>query len=510
MIVMAVRVELGILTGVGLVLAIFGTVGLGAFGIRRASTTSDFFVASRSVSAGRNASAICGEFLSAASFLGIAGLIMRYGADLMWYPISYTGGYLLLLFFVAAPLRRFGAYTLPDFAEGRLRSILARRIASSLVVLISVAYLIPQMRAAGVAFRVLTGASYWVGVLIVAVVVTANVAMGGMRGITFIQAFQFWLKWVAISVPVIVIAIHFFGGSHPWPKGSGDVANWATPINSATSLPGKPGYTLPSFVLAQMLGTIGLPHILVRFYTNPDGKMARRTTVFVIILLSAFYIFPPVIGAFGRFYAPDLLKSGSTDAIVLLLPRRVFGGILGDALTGLVACGAFAAFLSTASGLMISAAGVISQDLLGGEKRDFQIGACVVGFTIAFFGFKVVTTDINQLVSWAFAIAASSFTPLIILGIWWRGLTAQGAIMGMLVGSITATAAVSFTLFGPKLAGWPAVILAQPAIWSIPLGFSMMIVGSKLSPKSLPNDVGGMMLNMHSPEALGLARNFRN
>jgi cation/acetate symporter len=507
----AIRIELGVISVVALLVATVGTMGLGAFGVRRASTTSDFFVASRSVGVGRNASAICGEYLSAASFLGIAGLIMRFGADMLWYPISYTAGYLLLLFFVAAPLRRFGAYTVPDFAEGRLQSVVARRIASSLVVLISTAYLIPQMRGAGVTFRVLTGAPYWSGVAIVALVVTTNVAMGGMRGITFVQAFQYWVKWVAIAIPAIVIAIRFFGSTHHWPTATVDTASWATPITSASSLPGKPGYTLPSFVLAQMLGTIGLPHILVRFYTNPDGKSARRTTILVIALLSAFYVFPPVLGAFGRYYAPDLLRSGSTDTIVLLLPRRVFGGLAGDALTGLVACGAFAAFMSTASGLMICAAGAISQDVLHGEKRDFRIGAVTVGIAMALFGFRVVSVDINQLVSWAFAIAASSFAPLVVLGIWWRGLTARGAIAGMLAGALSATAAVSFTLFGPSLDtnGWASTILAQPAIWTIPIGFVSMITISKLTRSSAPSDVAGMMLNMHLPEALGLARDFR-
>ncbi len=501
--------DLGIVAAVALGVAIFGTIGLGAFGVRRAKTTSDFFVASRSVSPTRNASAICGEYLSAASFLGIAGLVMRYGADMLWYPISYTAGYLLLLFLVASPLRRFGAYTIPDFAEGRLGSLVARRISSGLVVLISIAYLVPQMRGAGVTLRVLTGSPYWVGVAIVAVVVTANVTMGGMRGITFVQSFQFWLKWIAIATPTIIIGAHFLLGRFPWPSESGDVTRWATPIDSAANFPGRPGYTLPSFVLAQVVGTLGLPHILVRFYTNPDGRAARRTTLLVIGLLSMFYVFPPVLGALGRLYAPDLLAGHATDTVVLVLPRRVFGGLVGDALTGLVACGAFAAFLSTASGLMISAAGVISQDLLHGEKRDFRVGALAVGGLIGLLGLRVVSIDINQLVNWVFAIAASSFSPLIVLGIWWRRLSTRGAIAGMLAGSTTATAAVLFTLLGPTLNGWPAVILAQPAIWSIPIAFITMVVVSHLTPGSRPHDVSGMMLTMHAPEQLGITHDFR-
>jgi cation/acetate symporter len=507
--VLATDVEIGVVTGVALAIAIFGTIGLGAFGIRRARTTSDFFVASRSVSAGRNAAAICGEYLSAASFLGVAGLVMKFGADMLWYPVSYTAGYLLLLFFVASPLRRFGAYTIPDFAEGRLGSLVARRISAGLVVLISICYLIPQMRGAGVTFRVLTGAPYAAGVVIVAVVVTANVVMGGMRGITFVQGFQYWLKWVAIAVPTIAIGAYFLQHRVPWPAEAGDVAQWSTPVDAAANLPDRPGYRLTSAVLAQVIGVLGLPHILVRFYTNPDGRAARRTTMLVLVMLGMFYVFPPMLGAFGRLYATDALATNSTDTVVLVLPQQVFSGLVGDALTGLVACGAFAAFLSTASGLMISAAGAISQDVLGGEKRDFRIGALMVGVLIGVVGLRVVSTDITQLVNWVFAIAGSSFSPLIVLGIWWRGLTRIGAIAGMLTGSLSATAAVALTLFGPTLTGWVGTLVSQPAIWTIPLGFTSMVVVSLLTPASRPRDVSGMMLAMHTPEALGLTRNYR-
>jgi cation/acetate symporter len=502
-------VEASAVAIVAIAIAVLVTVGLGVFGVRRATTTSDFFVASRSIPPGKNASAICGEYLSAASFLGVAGLVMKYGADMIWYPISYTGGYLLLMFFVASPLRRFGAYTIADFAEGRLGSQVARRLASGLVVLVSVAYMVPQMRGAGVTLRVLTGAPYWVGVVLVAMVVTINVAMGGMRGITFVQSFQFWLKWVAMFVPVVVIGAHFLFHRSHWTAAAGDVKTWATPIRASSLIPGKPGYAIPSFVLAQFIGTLGLPHILVRFYTNPDGRAARRTTLIVVSLLGIFYVFPPIFGALGRLYAPELLASQSTDTVVLRLPSVVFGGLAGDLLTGLVACGAFAAFLSTASGLMISAAGAISQDLMRGEKRDFRVGAGVVGAVIVILGLRAGTTDINQLVSWVFAIAASSFSPLVLLGIWWQRLTVKGAISGLLAGALSASSAVLFTLFGPTLTGWPQILLAQPAAWTIPIGFFTMVFVSLATQDSRPRNVSAMMLTMHAPESLGLTRSFR-
>jgi cation/acetate symporter len=482
---------------------------LGAFGIRRGNTTSDLFVASRSVTPGRNASAICGEYLSAASFLGVAGLVMKNGADMMWYPLSYTAGYVLLLLFVAAPLRRFGAYTISDFAEGRLESLATRRVASLLVVGVSCCYLVPQMRGAGVTLRVLTGAPYWLGVVLIATTVTVNVATGGMRGITFVQGFQFWLKWAALAIPALFIAGRFLADRPAWGGRAGAVSVWALPVESSASSISFPAYALVSFFVAQMLGTLGLPHILVRFYTNPDGPSARRTTVIVLGLLGLFYVFTPVLGALGRLYAPELLETNATDTVVLLLPQRVFSGGFGELLGAVVACGAFAAFMSTASGLTISAAGAVSQDLLSGDKRGFRLGALIVGALTAVIGLRAATIDINQLVSWAFAIAGSSFTPLVVLGIWWRGLSARGAVVGLLVGAGSATASVAYTLVGPPLTGWVRIVLAQPAIWSIPLAFATMIVVSLLTPRTRPKDVSGMMLTMHAPESLGLSRAFR-
>ena len=152
---------------VGVLTVCVATLGLGAFGLRVSRTTSDFYVASRAVGPRVNASAIAGEYLSAASFLGVAGLVLARGVDMLWYPVGWTAGYLVLLLFVAAPLRRSGAYTLPDFAELRLESRTARRVASGLVVLIGVFYLVPQLQGAGVALRTLTGAPGWLGDVVV-------------------------------------------------------------------------------------------------------------------------------------------------------------------------------------------------------------------------------------------------------------------------------------------------------------------------------------------------------
>src|SRR5476651_630625 len=186
------------------------TIGMGFWSAKKSTTASDFFVAGRSVSVGWNASAISGEYLSAASFMGIAGMVMANGYDVLWYPVCYACGYLFLLLFIAGPLRRFGAYTIPDFAEGRFDSPLFRKIAVCFVLFIGFFYTMPQMKGAGVTLAyIFPGMPYWGGVALIGAVITLNVALGGMKGITLVQAVQYWVKMFAISVPVFVLMAVF-------------------------------------------------------------------------------------------------------------------------------------------------------------------------------------------------------------------------------------------------------------------------------------------------------------
>jgi cation/acetate symporter len=200
------------LIAVAAILAVTGaTIGLGIYGVRLARTTSDLFVASRAITPWWNAAAISGEYLSAASFLGIAGLQMKLGSGALWLPLGFTAGYLALLLFVAAPLRRFGAYTISDFAEARLRSPRLRTLSAAIVLLIGGFYLVPQLKGAGLTLGEVVGAPYWVGVVAVGGVVALNVALGGMRGITYVQAFQYWLKTFAIALPACLLLLHLGG-----------------------------------------------------------------------------------------------------------------------------------------------------------------------------------------------------------------------------------------------------------------------------------------------------------
>jgi Na+(H+)/acetate symporter ActP len=561
---------------VAVLVVVLGTILVGTYGLRVSRTTSDFYVASRTVSPWWNASAIGGEYLSAASFVGIAGLIFAYGPDMLWFPVGYTAGYLVLLTMVAAPLRRSGAYTLPDFAEARFRSRGVRAVASALALAIGWLYLLPQLEGAGLTLNTVTGAPDWVGALVVTAVVTVNVMSGGMRSITFVQAFQYWLKLTAIAVPIVflVVAWQVHGAKSltapEFPafrqdtevtfqnpttihaeqsvllKGTGEVDGMrventghvltagyhrigqgseftfprGAPVphvstmdhntNEMWSLPESSGQQFPlygaySLIIATFLGTMGLPHVIVRFYTNPNGPAARRTTLIVLGLLSVFYLMPPMYGALGRLYTPELLMTGQTDAVVLVLPTRMIDGLGGELLGALVAGGAFAAFLSTSSGLVVSLAGVLSQDVLRlGGVRGFRISTVLAGIVPLAMTFVSTGMPVADMVGLAFAVAASSLCPLLMLGIWSTRTTTVGAIAGMLAGGVPALTAGLVTMFADTGDAWYELLLSRPAAWTVPLGFSVMYVVSLLTQRHVPSGVQRTMVKLHAPENLGL------
>lgn len=501
-----------------IVLVCVVTLAVGAFGLRLSRTTSDFYVASRLVGPTRNASAISGEYLSAASFLGVAGLIYERGFDSLWFPVGYTSGYVVLLVLVAAPLRRSGAYTIPDFAEMRMQSTAIRRMAALLVVGIGWLYLLPQFQGAGLALQSVTGWPTWVGAAVVVVTVVLGVAAGGMRSITLVQAMQYWLKLCALAIPAFVLLWLWRSQGAPGPlevAGPGaDMSAWYEPITTSPEDP-YPLYSTYSTLLALCLGTMGLPHVLVRFYTNPDGRAARRTTVVVIGLIGLFYLFPPVYGVLGRVYLPPHLAEIPVDQIVLELPKAAFPGLTGQILAAILAGGAFAAFLSTASGLVISIAGVIAQDVLrpalgrvtagdSGVIQSFRL-ATVIAVIVPFLG-SVLTAPLGlaRTVNLAFAIAASTFAPLLILGVWWRRLSVPGAFAGLVVGGGLATTATLVTVVLRPDPGWLATVLAQPAAWCIPAAFVAAVSVSLRTPSGIPAGTAKILARLHTPEGVEL------
>jgi len=551
------------------------TLAMGFWSARKSKTASDFFVAGRSVSVGWNASAISGEYLSAASFMGIAGMVMSSGYDALWYPVCYACGYLFLLLFIAGPLRRFGAYTIPDFAEGRFDSPLFRKIAVVFVLFIGFFYTMPQMKGAGTALAyIFPGLPYWAGVSLVGAVITLNVALGGMKGITLVQAFQYWAKMFAISVPIfILMAVYGNYAAHletnntgygivtksptiqtpdyvvrPLPEKAPKDESWISPFGPLTTKAAKAAHLPPdqtklfsliytySLIIALVCGTAGLPHILVRFYTNPDGVAAKRTTMWVMILIGVFYLFPPVFGVMGRNLLPDLYNGVAgvkgTDGIVLKLPKLLNDKWppLGSILSGITCAGAFAAFMSTFSGLLVSMTGALAHDVYGRilkpsstpqqRMRMFKICAVICGAGAVLLGLFVETFEINKMVGWAFAIAATSYFPLLFLSTWWRGITMKGAASGMLSGGLLSLSTVVSTMLADQ-AAWAKplsefyathpllrILAEQPAIWALPLAIVLMIVISKLTARDIPKDIRMKMLVLHAPEKLGLKQEY--
>jgi Na+(H+)/acetate symporter ActP len=269
-------------------------------------------------------------------------------------------------------------------------------------------------------------------------------------------------------------------------------------------------YGTYSLVLATFLGTMGLPHVLVRFYTNPDGQAARRTTLLVLCLLGGFYLLPTAYGALGRLYAPELLLTGNTDAVVLRLPGRLIPGAGGRLLDALVTAGAFAAFLSTASGLTVSVAGALAQDVLPRLRRTYQFRVGAVAAIAVPYSLAVTAAHLPAAVAvgMAFAVAASSFCPLLLLGIWWRGLTDAGAAAGLVTGGGLAAVAVVATSQLRAGAGWPYELLAEPAAVTVPVAFLVMIAVSLVTRKRVSSDVAAVMMRMHAPEPVRSPRPF--
>ncbi|HZO86366.1 MAG TPA: cation acetate symporter, partial [Verrucomicrobiae bacterium] len=451
--------------------------------------------------------------------------------------------------------------TIPDFAEGRFDSPLFRKIAVVFVLFIGFFYTMPQMKGAGTTLAyIFPGMPYWAGVVLVGAVITLNVALGGMKGITLVQAFQYWAKMFAISVPIFILMAVYghYGQQLEWqnaetavverqtlPEKAPSDESWISPFGPLTTKAAKAAglssdearpysllYTY-SLIIALVCGTAGLPHILVRFYTNPDGVAAKRTTMWVMILIGVFYLFPPIFGVLGRNLLPELYAATGakgTDKIVLELPRILNAKVpyLGSIMSGITCAGAFAAFMSTFSGLLVSMTGALAHDIYGRILRPrstpqqrmhaFRYCAVIIGAVAILLGMRVEQLQINFMVGQAFAIAAASYFPLLFMSVWWRGMTMTGAATGMLAGGLLALAGISITSFSDlkllKLdAFWAThpllrIICEQPAIWTVPLAIGLMILVSRLTRTTAPADIRMKMLVLHAPEKLALKQEY--
>ena len=475
------------------------TLGITYFAAKKTHTTQEFYTAGGGLTGWQNGLAIAGDYMSAASFLGIAGAISLAGFDGFFYSIGFLVAYLVVLYLVAEPLRNLGKYTLADMIAARFANPRVRAIAALNTVVISTFYMLAQLVGAGGLIKLLLHLDYNTSVLIVGVLMTVYVVFGGMRATSYVQIVKAFLL-MGGTLLLALLVFSRFGFSL---TGMFEHLSTATPLGAKFLHAGNkykdPLDTL-SLMLALVLGTAGLPHILIRFFTVKDAKTARKSVVTATWLIGAFYIMTLFLG-FGAaafvgkaaIVAED--KSGNMAAPLL---ARALGG---DFLFAFISAVAFATILAVVSGLVLSATSAFAHDFYNhvvkrgkaSEKeqiaaaRGASVGIAVISIVLAFFA---KGQNVAFLVALAFAIAASANLPVILLTIFWRRFNTTGAVVGMLTGLISCLVLISLSpsVWNPEagktlLQGHALFPLANPGIVSIPLGFLGAIIGTLLSPE---------------------------
>jgi cation/acetate symporter len=577
---------------------LFITVAISFYTRRFTRTTVDFYLAGRKVGFFTNASAICGDYFSAASFLGVAAAAYASGLDGVWYGTGFGAGFIPVVLFLASPLRRFGEYTIPDYLYARFgNKDIARIIGIIMVQMISIFYLAPQMYGAGTTWQVLVGAGmfgldpYTTGVIVVVVVMAFYVALGGMKGTTWNQMIQFWVLFTAMA---LVVAGGFLNG-FSYPKHLKEVSKGVllntkvmtvkeattpdpktgiAPIEAAKEVMSKEAYEAAlktvkegkpddkvvlilkqknklhperimkfnepghrytwfdqfSMVLALVLGTSGLPHIMNRYYTNPSGKAARMTTVWVLAFVASFYIMAAIAGLLGRYFLTNAFLTGKvdptgvavdgllikTDQLMPLLGKLFFGqfGL------GYVVAGAFAAMWSTIGGLLMASAASWGHDLYENyinpnapEWKKVAVGktavvlmslfSLIVGLAIPYYGLdKAYPSLIAMMVTWAFSVSASAFVPTLVISMWWKRTTLRGALAGMALGGFGAVFFIFMNILKETKMVAPDSIwgflgsLTFPVAITVPLGVLAIVIVSILD-KNIPHNVEEIWMRIH-------------
>ncbi|GBF11541.1 cation acetate symporter [Tepidibacillus sp. HK-1] len=466
---------------------------------KRTKTTSEFYTAGGGLTGWQNGLAIAGDYMSAASFLGIAGAIALGGFDGFFYSIGYLVAYLVVLYIVAEPLRNLGKYTMADMIAARFNDRKVRGFAALNTISISIFYMIAQLVGAGGLIHLLLGLNYSTSVLIVGILMTIYVVFGGMHATSWVQI----TKAVLLMAGTFIISLIVFAKFNFSFTNMFEHMKTATPLGEIFLNPGnkfKDPIDVISLNMALVLGTAGLPHILIRFFTVKDAPTARKSVVYATWLIGIFYVMTMFLG-FGAaaFVGHDNIvaadKGGNMAAPLL---AEVLGGSF---LFAFVSAVAFATILAVVSGLVLSAASAFAHDFYGHIIRRGQatekeqmlaaryasIGVAVLSILLAFFAQSL---NVSFLVALAFAVAASSNVPVIIFTIYWRKFNTTGAVTGMIVGLLSALLLIAIgpNIWNPEagkaiLVGHPIFPLANPGIVSIPLGFIGAFLGTILSSK---------------------------
>ena len=468
------------------------TLGITYWAARRTSTTEHFYAAGRSVTAGQNGFALAGDYMSAASFLGIAGLVSTSGFDGLIYSTGWLVGWPVVLFLIAEPLRNLGRYTFADVVAARLDPVPVR-IAAACGTLATIAfYLIAQMVGAGGLIRLLFGIPYETAVIIVGIAMMAYVLFGGMLATTWVQIIKAFLLLGGAATLALLVLSRF--GFDPRALFAEAARQYGAGVLAPGKLVSNPLDAI-SLGLALMFGTAGLPHILMRFYTVPDARAARKSVFIATGLIGMFYLLTFVLG-FGAMVlvGPDAIMgidAGGNMAAPML--AELLGG---RPFLGFIAAVAFATILAVVAGLALSGAATISHDLWasvirkghpkhGEELKVARIATIGLAAVAIVLGVAFKGQNVAFMVGLAFAIAASANFPALVLSIFWRRTSTVGAATSMAVGALSTltlialSPAVQVDLLHHPTAIFP---LKNPALVTIPLSFLTGIVVSLIKP----------------------------
>jgi cation/acetate symporter len=499
---------------VGITFAVY--IGIAVWS--RVKDTAGFYVAGQGVSAVGNGMATAADWMSAASFISMAGLIAFMGYDGAIYLMGWTGGYVLLALLLAPFLRKFGKYTVPDFVGDRYYSNTARVVAVVSAIFVSFTYVAGQMRGVGVVFSRFLEVPVEFGVAIGMVIVAFYAVLGGMKGVTYTQIAQYCVLIFAYLVPAIAIAFLLTG--NPVPQIA--IEDILPRLDAISVDLGLTGYSSPFtdlsrlnvflITIALMVGTAGLPHVIVRFYTVRSVRAARWSTGWALLFIALLYTTAPTVAIFAKYFmlstladrpieevaavpwvqnwmqtglitlqdtngdgimqAAELFGAGGLpasidrDIIVLALPEIAN---LSAVIIALVAAGGLAAALSTASGLLIVISSSIAHDIYGhilrpeaSDRRRLLVGRITIFFGVLVAGYFGINPPgfVAEVVAFAFGLAAASFFPVIVLGIFWKRATKEGAIWGMISG-LTFTAVLIALIRSQQIFGTAAPLMTD-------------------------------------------------
>ena len=484
----AVKRELNVPAIIMFLVFIAGTLGITYWAARKTKSASDFYTAGGGITGFQNGLAIAGDYMSAAAFLGVSGLIYLKGYDGVIYAVSFLVGWPIILFFMAEKLRNLGKFTFADIAAYRLGQKEIRTLAAFGSLAVVILYLIAQMVGAGKLIQVLFGMEYEYAVFMVGALMIVYVTFGGMLATTWVQIIKACLLLTGVSFMAVMVLYHFDFSFEALAVQAVENHTSAESILAPGGFISDPISAI-SLGMALMLGTAGLPHVLMRFFTVGNAKEARKSVVYATGFVGYFWIIITIVG-FGA-----IAFLNSADGAQYFVDGKLFGGnnmasihlshmLGGNAFLGFISAVAFATILAVVSGLTLAGASAISHDIyanvINPKATDEQvvkiskITVIIVGIVGVTLGIAFEQQNIAYMVGLAFGIAASANFPILFLSIYWRGLTTRGAFIGGFIGLITA---VTLVIVGPIV--WVSILgneeaifpYKHPALFSVTIAF---------------------------------------